>query len=257
MLMPNPTMLELILARLGMLDKAPAELAAEVDEIREDRAHGSGGADPEWVDLRTTPRVRTEHLRGRPVGSRAWTEITGITFHQTGNAHLHAAHRLLPAVPAHALIDRRPTTVLLQPATAYMQHAHALNATTIGIETVCHAAGIEGDARTLWIPKGKRADEVLAEPTDAQLEATYELGGWYCDLVAAHGGQITEVWAHRQGRDDRSSDPGSRLWQGAVLPLARDRNLDASPRRKVGTGTFIPDRWSRESNGIVYRRGIP
>lgn len=218
---------------------------------------------------------RSAGARGRSVGMRPWRQIVGITDHQTGTADFAADHPGLDDVPAHALIHRSGSVSLLHHPTAYVQHGHALNGGTIGIEVACRAAGTRGDASTFWrsprevhgyhqackvdgreygLTIGRTAGhpgrwhppreygELVAEATDDQLRSLSLLHRYYVDLVAMHGGAIRGIWAHRQGDESRTTDPGSRIYAVAErdrvqLGLADVRDM------KLGTGKTIPKSW--------------
>lgn len=223
-------------------------------------------------DLRDTPRASGS--RGRIVKIRKASSIVGITLHQTATADFPVRDRLLLQVPAHAMVHRDGRVSLLHHPTAYVYHGHALNAGTIGIEIACRAAGVEGVESTFWRSKkevhgyhaaivapdgevmtpehiGPKAGhpgrwhppreyaELVAEATDLQLAATRDLVRYYCELVPT----VRGLWAHRQGRGDRTSDPGSRIWQGVAEPLRTELGLADVRDLVLGDGHPIPDEW--------------
>lgn len=217
-------------------------------------------------DLRDTPRPAGS--RARIVKVRTAASIAGITLHQTATRDFPATHRDLDQVPAHAMVHRDGRVSLLHHPTAYVYHGHALNAKTIGIEIACRAAGTEGDPRTFWRSDRERFGyhqatktrklaigrtpghpgrwhppreyaELVAEATDLQLAATRDLVRYYVDLVPS----VRALWAHRQGRKDRTSDPGSRIWRGVAEPLRAELELVDVRGLTVGDGTPIPEEW--------------
>lgn len=212
-------------------------------------------------DFRTV--VRSEPFkRGRPVGTRAWSKIVGITWHQTASGELDESHAKLLAIPAHILLHRSGRWSLLHPPTAYVQHGHALNGGTIGIEVDARAAGVAGDPRTFWrstrekegyVDESKRRyppkdyHSLVREATDAQLAAIPLIMRWCADELAAHGGKLLGNWAHRQGHSSRTTDPGSRIWQAverAEGQLRRDGIILNDYRdRTLGSGKPIPKEW--------------
>lgn len=212
-------------------------------------------------DFRTV--VRAEPFkRGRPVGTRAWSKVVGITWHQTASGDLSESHPQLLAIPAHILLHRSGRWSLLHPFTAYVQHGHALNGGTIGIEVDCRAAGVEGDPRTFWRSvrekeghvdaKGRRFPPqdyhaLVREATQAQLAAIPLIMKWCAEELAANGGKLLGNWAHRQGHKSRVTDPGSRIWksvEGAEKTLRRDGIILNDYRdRTLGSGKTIPQEW--------------
>lgn len=196
-------------------------------------------------DLRDVKRPKG--TRGEVKRKRSVAEIVGITLHQTATPDFAAKHKGLPQLPAHALIHRDGAISLLHHPTNVVFHGNALNGGTIGIEVACRAAGTEGDLRTLWISKdekaaGKKPELLVREATDAQLAALEELVRHYISEIAAQGGRIRGLWAHRQGHVSRTSDPGSRIWSVAervrvAVGLEDVRDL------KLGSGKTIPPTW--------------
>jgi hypothetical protein len=216
--------------------------------------------------------------RGRAVGTRPWSQIAGLTWHQTASGDLDESHRLLLAIPAHILLHRSGRWSLLHPLTAYVQHGHALNGGTIGIEVDARAAGVENDEDTFWrspreihgyheactvdgkawkvaigrTPKHpgrwhppQTYDELVAEATPAQVAAIADIMMWCCNEVALNGGHVSGNWAHRQGHSSRTTDPGSKIWQAVEAAERAHRELGLVDRRdmKLGSGKPIPREW--------------
>jgi hypothetical protein len=103
-------------------DDQGAPLLAElpIDALR----RGLDAIGFELIDLRQEPREG----RGAAIGTRKVTKCTALLWHQT--AALVSLHQAT-GIPAHALILER-AVVLLHPLRAYVQHAGAGNAFTIG-----------------------------------------------------------------------------------------------------------------------------
>lgn len=212
----------------------------------------------EWVDMRGTKRTKS---RGESKGNRAWNAVLGITWHQTAVVVGSAARCL--NMPVHGVVlddgDGGAIIVLLHDPTSLLWHGNGFNTHDIGIEIACRAAGVEGVAKTLWLPKALahlKGDERLAEgteATDAQLEGARQLAKYYDDLVRDNGGELQFVHAHRQATKNRVSDPGSRIW-GAVGEWCRTR-LDLSvgaPNFQISHGKALPDAWTGRPNGVRY-----
>ncbi len=210
----------------------------------------------EWTDLKKELRTKS---RGKSKGTRKWTQITGITLHQTAVDFGINPRRILN-LPVHGSTLQDGHIVLLHSPTHYLWHAHSLNKTDIGIEVSCRAAGIWDDPTTLkdeskwtlWLPKilrgkGDPRDHAV-EATDEQLEATKQLCRYYIKTVKEHGGEIKFIHAHRQGHSSRISDPGSRIWQLVAIPIMEEFGLTPGPDVgwKIGSGTPLPQVWDEE-----------
>jgi hypothetical protein len=221
-------------------DDQGAPLLAElpIDALR----RGLDAIGFELIDLRQEPREG----RGAAIGTRKVTKCTALLWHQT--AALVSLHQAT-GIPAHALILER-AVVLLHPLRAYVQHAGAGNAFTIGIEIRCRAAGIEGDMRTLWrspreIEAGTKAIDLVHEATGDQLEAGRLLGSYYVRETARQGGKIRASMYHRNTSESRVSDPGSRIAWGVGLPVAQLHGLQHGGP-VVGGGKPTPTCWGGE-----------
>lgn len=200
-------------------------------------------------DLRDVPRTPGE--RGAPHGTRPWSQIVGITLHQTATRDFSPSHSGLDHVPAHAMVHRDGSVSLLHHPEKYIYHGNALNGGTIGIEVAARAAGTEGDPATFWRSKaekvaGKTYDQLVAEATPAQLDALAELIRYYYDLAKSNGGEINGIWAHRQGASDRDSDPGSRIWSVGEK-MTRELGLKDRRDMTLGSGKTIPMSWRTDA----------
>jgi hypothetical protein len=227
-------------------------------EPREDPPAQEGAYDITWVDLRDVKKPS----RGKSKGQRPWGNITGITLHQTAVV-ITKPERCL-GVPVHGCVlpgdgDRSAVIVLLHDPTDYMYHANGFNRRDIGIEVSARACGIEGDPRTLWLPKkhkGLDGDERLAmaaEATDGQLEACRRLQRYYCDMVSENGGGVEFIHAHRQATKNRVSDPGSRIWMACGEWAIENLGLKVGlPDFQISDGKPLPDAWTGRANGVRY-----
>lgn len=212
-----------------------------------------------WVDL--TKKRRTKK-RGKARGQRPWSNITGITLHQTAVDFGPNPMRLLN-VPAHGATLKDGKIVLIHDPTDYMWHGHKFNKHDIGIEISCRAAGILGNGRTFWRSKkereaGKKYTNLVSESSDVQLEATKELCRYYIELVKENGGEIKFIHAHRQAHKSRVSDPGSRIWKAIAIPLMTEFGLSCGPIGwAAGSGHPIPEAWDLENgNGVRYSGSV-
>ena len=258
---------DLARALKAALSTEPREAMAAY--VRELMSHGD-----EWQALeRFTVQDYRDHprpkglKRGRSKGIRAWSDITGICLHQTASPVGHDHPRLL-GVPAHSHVSQEGVITLLQPATAYMWHGHALNRFTIGIEVEARADGIEGDPSTFWrsprerngyrnwrgkwVPPKSR-DQLRSEATDKQLRALDALIRYYIRLHRRNASppvQPLGLYAHRQGHKSRVSDPGSRIagfvYRNLVDEGFRFRHyLVDTTGETYGGGRPWPQEWKR------------
>lgn len=209
-------------------------------------------------DLRAADR--SKHPRGKSKGRRAWSRVVGITWHQTAEGVLDADHPGLVSCPVHIIVHRDGTWSWLHDFDEIVWAAHALNGGTVSVEIDCRAAGIEGDGRTFWRSKNEKNgytdakgrvhpprsyESLVMEATDAQLAAIPVIMRYICARVAQHGGRVRANWTHRQGRDDRTSDPGSRIWAAVERAEATMPELALVDVRDrvLGSGTPVPAAW--------------
>lgn len=192
--------------------------------------------------------LRVKGTRGAAHGTRPIHDVVGITLHQTGTRDFSPHHSGLASVPAHAMVHRDGSVSLLHDFLAIVWHGNSLNGGTIGIEIACRAAGTEGDASTFWVSKAERKrgatfEQLVAEATDDQLQAAYDLCRWYCEGVSRAGGAIRGVWGHVQGHWSRTSDPGSKIWKTVAERVRLDVGLADVRDMTLGTGKPIPESW--------------
>lgn len=255
-----------------LLSRASADDPDQVEHVAAPPAHDSLEAEFGLVvarDLRAEPRPPGG--RGRSLRVRPWSQIVGLTWHQTGTPHLGPDHPGLPTIPAHLLLHLDGTCTLLHDARNYVQHGNALNAGTIGIEIVCRAAGTEGDASTFWRSPRERLGyhaktrthpvsvgpttghpgrwhppktyaELVHEATDLQFAQIPLIARYYAAMAERAGGSIAGHWAHRQGTDDRGSDPGSRIYKVVDRTRAELGLRDVS-QLTLGRGQPVPAAW--------------
>ena len=198
--------------------------------------------------------LRAAASQERVGGRRAWTDITGITLHQTA-CMLGERPQRWQSVAAHLGVTRGGQVMWMHELEQVVWHGNGLNASTIGIEMDGEYAGIEGDDRTFWRPADEPGRTPQA-PTDALVQATIATVVWLCDEVKRHGGRVAHLYAHRQASNTRESDPGSALWQRVALVLLSRADLaldDGGPGYKVGSGLPIPVEWDPRRVGYTYR----
>lgn len=183
---------------------------------------------------------------------RRWSKVTGICLHQTACVLGERALRW-QNVGAHIGVTRGGKVIWLHDFTKLVIHGHGWNAQTVGIEMDGTYAGVEGDLRTFWRPKDD-PDRKPQSPTPELLESTRATIRWIVDTVAANGGRVKVLVAHRQSSNQRDSDPGSAIWQAVALPLHKELGLtDGGPGFKIGTGSPIPVEWDPSRTKWRYR----
>ena len=170
---------------------------------------------------------------------RGWSGITGIVLHQTG-CDMRDDPERFNKLDAHFAVLREHATpiVQVQEITAYMSHANLLNRLTVGIEMNGH-----------WPGRVKTYDpkvHTAKGPSEKQVENTKKLIQFICSEVAANGGKITNVYAHRQSNNTRQGDPGEAAWK-ALSPWCIAQGLsDGGPNYTVGDGNPIPVDWTAD-----------
>lgn len=189
-------------------------------------------------------------------GVRPWASVTGITLHQTAGdlGERHERWVKWPvknpktgalefsSLKAHVGVTRGGQVLLVNPLDSRVAHGHGLNSSTVGIECSGTYEGIEG-RRDTWWPAGKAPQT----PTPELIEAARRAVAWVVAEVAAHGGRVLYLYAHRQSSADRVSDPGSALWQAVALEVEREGLVETRPGYTVGTGLPIPREWDARS----------
>lgn len=217
-------------------------------------------------DRRAEPRPKGS--RGRPREPRKWSEIFGVTVHQTASGHLHADHRSVTNIPAHAIIHQDDAITLLHPAVLRMPHGNALNGPTIGVEVDCRVPGLlddpstepREDRRSFWLGQkakneGKSMEELIVPATSGQMNSLEKLLLYYHGMFITHAPDKHHehwgVYTHRQGHSSRASDPGQFIAQHLEVLRAAENWKDVSLER-YGTGRPQPDQWVGRSRGVRY-----
>jgi hypothetical protein len=191
-------------------------------------------------------------------GPRPWANVTGITIHQTAATLGENPARWVKwpikgpngaiehsCLRAHVGVTRGGQVLLCNPLDQLVWHGNRLSLTDIGIELDGTYEGVEGERSTWWQAPGHKSPQV---PTPALLEAARRAIRWACAEVAANGGKIRFLHAHRQASKDRRSDPGSRIWAEVALALEAEGLLSTRPGYVVGTGRAIPKEWDPRSD---------
>lgn len=225
--------------------RAVAEVPGEVTdadlELVAQLLSGAAALPDQLADVRNrAPRVNAR-------GHRPWSQVTGITLHQTACV-LGERPARWATIGAHVGITRAGQIVWMHDFTTLVWHGNGFNGSTVGIECDGMYAGVEGDPRTFWRPASDPMRQPQ-EPTPDLVESARAAIRWIVAEVARHGGQVRLLVAHRQSSDQRRSDPGSALWQRVAMPMHAELGMtDGGPGYRVGTGFAIPAKWdaSRE-----------
>jgi hypothetical protein len=89
--------------------------------------------------------------------------------------------------------------------------------------------------------------------TPELVKAAQDAIRWICQTVAAHGGKVVNLYAHRQTAGSRRADPGEEIWKQVALPMMAELSLsDGGPTFKIDNGRVIPEAWNPEYLGNVY-----
>ena len=191
------------------------------------------------------------HAGRHRVEPRAWAAVTGITLHQTACV-IGDNRDAWYNVPVHVGVTRSGSIYLLNPFDQLVWHGHGLSRADVGIEIDGYFSGVEEDPRTLWRPPQDPGRKPLTM-TDAQLQAARAAVWLIMDTVRMSGGAIRHIHAHRQGSNQRQSDPGSRVWKDVGIWAQREYGLDdGGPGFTLGTGLPIPEAWDSRYAGVRY-----
>lgn len=180
---------------------------------------------------------------------RAWSVITGVTLHQTGCPYPSNPERWL-GLRAHYGVTYEGYIYRVRKETDFGWHAQGQSHNNVGIEIAGFFCGIEGDLGTR--PGGPK-EWAVQSVTDAQIAAVKELIRYLARLMEYNGTRLSYLHAHRQATDDRTPDPGSKVWQTIALPMIAELGLsDGGMGYVTGKGQPIPEAWNPAYKGIKY-----
>lgn len=206
----------------------------------------------------SAPKVRVRS--GRPV-VRDLSDVDTLCLHQTateysvspaqlraagGDRALALATRAL-GIACHAAVfpghaAHPPLVVAASPLAWHVNHGNGLNPKSLGAELAGRFEGVEGDARTLWCPKGRGTCEPT-EVTDEMIAAWLEGLRWLIETARAEGCPLRYLAGHRQSSSTRRSDPGELIWEHVALPIAAEHDLEIRAAQVWGSGRPIPSAW--------------
>ncbi len=190
---------------------------------------------------------------------RPWTEVKGITLHQTA-CNLGERVERYDTIGSHFAVLRSGRILRMCDENRIVYHGNGWNAQCVGIEVDGLYAGIEDDPdtaldeamRTTWDDPSTPTREKPQQVTPQAMRATRELVRWICWNVYRHGGAVHVLGAHRQASLNRRNDPGEGIWRAVALPLHVELGLeDGGVGFKIG-GYAIPEAWDSRCKGIAY-----
>ncbi len=214
-----------------------------------------------FFDLRSVQSKRhkkTKRVGGRTV-KRDPRTVDSVVVHQTaieyglskrqidaaaGDRDLALAYRGLNAA-CHAIAFRSGVYVATHPLVHYVNHGHGFNAHSLGLEIEGRYPGLmddpstapREDLRTTW--RGNPS-----EMTDLVIETACEALRYLVEEGRASGMPIRRVYAHRQSKGNRVSDPGQEIWERVVLGFAvPELGLETMPRVISRDGNPVPKEW--------------
>ncbi len=208
--------------------------------------------DLQGVEVFDRRQTALQSHHGARVRSRAWKSVTGITLHQTA-CHLGERPERFDGVGAHAVTTRRGRAMLLHDPDRLVAHGNGFNAQTYGIEIDGLYAGVEGDLSTVWDDPSTKVREQPMELTEPSVLTTCEIIRAVYETVAAHGGRIRALVAHRQASGSRRNDPGEAIWKRIALPMMAELGLsDGGAGFAIGDGRPVPEAWDPSRRGERY-----
>lgn len=201
--------------------------------------------------------VRGQHAGVALRSRNPWARIDTICLHQMAcddGTDTPGRWQRWRDLAAHWAVLRHGEAVWLYDPDTYVWHGNAWNRRSVGLEIEGWYAGVEGDLSpaSFWVPEGKvsarrRTPMVLLPP---QVEAAQQAIRLAVAIVAAHGGRVRYMAAHRQSLASRRSDPGELIWQQVALPMMRELDLATAPTLKGGRP--IPEVWDPAQRGAAY-----
>ena len=263
--------------RAELLEREILELA-DAQEVAEDvcdrlRLGGKlpevslpASAESRLYDLRrqqVRAHRKTRRRNGRTVKRDLW-RITGIVLHQTaveygvserqvraarGDRDLALARRAL-AIGAHVTAFRSGFFVAAHPLENYVHHGHGLNGCTLGLEVDGRYPGLEDDPAT--VPREDLETTWGGPPTElttTTIETARAALRWLVETARAEGMPIRDIYAHRQSKRSRKSDPGQALWREVALWGVHELGLRTRPRVISRDGRPVPVEWQADGVG--------
>lgn len=132
-------------------------------------------------------------------------------------------------------------------------HGHGWNSRSVGFEFEGYFSGVDTDEKYFWKPKSRPNRKPMI-PTEEQIEAGKAAIRLTVEEIAAMGGEIKFIGAHRQSYGRKRSDPGSLIWQGVAIPMIKELGLAEAPtlHHHKFPGKPIPEAWNPDNKGVKY-----
>ena len=175
--------------------------------------------------------------------------ITTIVLHQMSCKNLKRGIDRWKHIECHWVVELEDEKAyLMHDLDKRLWHAHRFNGRSVGIEVEGYYLGVEDNPRTFWRPKEEpgRMPMTLTAGMRAAIVAAI---GATVDMVAAAGGKIEYIGAHRQSYGNKRSDPGEAIWQVALL-CQKALGLKEAPT--LLRGRPIPESWDARNKGVEY-----
>jgi hypothetical protein len=163
------------------------------------------------------------------------SDVTGIMLHQTA-CHPGLGNR--PSrwhdISCHMGISPTGQIFYVNDFSTHIWHGHGYNRTTIGIEVDGNFAGIASNLGTLWKKGGGPSVHSPEQAVSVRKAIRF-----ICDDMKRRGVEIKFIVAHRQGSDQRQSDPGDLIWLNCGVWAQMELGLYNNPMEKKGSGYRI------------------
>ncbi len=191
--------------------------------------------------------------------SRPWSEVTGITYHQTA-CDMGEREARYYTIGAHFAVLRNGKVLWMCDLNRVVYHGNGWNARCVGIEVNGLYSGLEDDPTTAkdesvlttWDDPTTKIREMPMVVTAESLVALRNLTRWLKWYAAQNGANVKFLVAHRQSSLDRQNDPGETIWQQAAVPLHTELGMsDGGVGFKIG-GYAIPAQWDERCAGYPY-----
>lgn len=165
-------------------------------------------------------------LKRTSQGTNPWERVQGIVLHQVDVPQVGIG--AYPKMTAHLAVHHDGTVYWIHPLNVRLAHGHGFNSDTIGIEV----AGRFRDA------------DVMPRAQAMGLRRAIQFA---VENVAANGGRISNIYAHRQSAESRACDPGKDIMRRGGMWAARALGLSVLPDHVRGDGQPVIKSWLVEA----------
>lgn len=179
--------------------------------------------------------------------TRAWSQITGITLHQTGVHHFPA--KAWPRVTCHLGVHSDGSVYHVHPLQALLWASNGFNSSTIAIEVAGNYRREEGRPNSFWSTGG--GPSTLTPVIIAGIRKAIRFA---IAEVRRSGGRIDLVHAHRQASKGRPACPGEAIWRAGGVWAQTELGLsDGGDGYTIGDGLPIPTAWDGRRGHVAHR----